>query len=57
MHIYLLNFFSCEIHCGMQIGRLGRVDSDFTAFVHHAGVPSVDIYYGTGKFVRYLKSG
>ncbi|PON44925.1 Peptidase [Parasponia andersonii] len=28
------------------ISRLGRVDSDFTAFVHHAGVPSIDIYYG-----------
>lgn len=28
------------------IERLGRVDSDFAAFVHHAGIPSVDMYYG-----------
>ncbi|XP_024027001.1 probable glutamate carboxypeptidase AMP1 isoform X1 [Morus notabilis] len=29
-----------------NIERLGRVDSDFAAFVQHAGVPSVDMYYG-----------
>ncbi|KAF4402392.1 hypothetical protein CsatB_019504 [Cannabis sativa] len=28
------------------ITRLGRVDSDFAAFVHHAGIPSIDLYYG-----------
>lgn len=32
----------------MQIQRLGRVDSDFAPFVQHAGVPSVDVYYGKG---------
>ncbi|KAK2364544.1 putative glutamate carboxypeptidase AMP1 [Trifolium repens] len=31
---------------GNNIQRLGRVDSDFAPFVQHAGVPSVDIYYG-----------
>ncbi|XP_061372390.1 probable glutamate carboxypeptidase AMP1 isoform X2 [Gastrolobium bilobum] len=29
-----------------NIQRLSRVDSDFAPFVHHAGVPSVDVYYG-----------
>ncbi|XP_045795803.1 probable glutamate carboxypeptidase AMP1 isoform X2 [Trifolium pratense] len=31
---------------GNNIQRLGRVDSDFAPFVQHAGVPSIDIYYG-----------
>ncbi|KAH9674176.1 putative glutamate carboxypeptidase AMP1 [Citrus sinensis] len=29
-----------------MIQRLGGVDSDFASFVQHAGVPSVDMYYG-----------
>ncbi|CAA6662820.1 unnamed protein product [Spirodela intermedia] len=29
-----------------EIGRLGRADSDFTSFLHHAGVPSLDMYFG-----------
>ncbi|XVF76015.1 hypothetical protein PTKIN_Ptkin13bG0233700 [Pterospermum kingtungense] len=29
-----------------NIGRLSGVDSDFAPFLQHAGVPSVDIYYG-----------
>lgn len=32
----------------LQIERLGAVNSDFAAFVQHAGVPSVDVYYGRG---------
>ncbi|XP_062112313.1 probable glutamate carboxypeptidase AMP1 [Humulus lupulus] len=28
------------------ITRLGRVDSDFAAFVQHSGIPSIDLYYG-----------
>ncbi|XP_010555869.1 PREDICTED: probable glutamate carboxypeptidase 2 [Tarenaya hassleriana] len=28
------------------IQRLGRVDSDFAPFLHHAGIPSIDMYYG-----------
>ncbi|KAJ0245741.1 glutamate carboxypeptidase AMP1 [Hirschfeldia incana] len=28
------------------IERLSRVDSDFSGFLHHAGVPSIDMYYG-----------
>jgi hypothetical protein len=35
----------------LQIQRLGRVDSDFAPFVQHAGVPSVDIYYGKGTYL------
>ncbi|XP_035545307.1 probable glutamate carboxypeptidase AMP1 isoform X2 [Juglans regia] len=31
---------------GTTIQRLSRVDSDFAPFLQHAGVPSVDIYYG-----------
>ncbi|KAK1257533.1 putative glutamate carboxypeptidase 2 [Acorus gramineus] len=29
-----------------EIERLGRADSDFSAFLHHAGIPSIDLYYG-----------
>ncbi|CAL9758457.1 unnamed protein product [Musa acuminata subsp. burmannicoides] len=29
-----------------KIERLARADSDFSAFLHHAGIPSVDLYYG-----------
>lgn len=29
-----------------MIGRLGGVGSDFTSFLHHVGVPAIDIYYG-----------
>ncbi|OIT08338.1 PREDICTED: probable glutamate carboxypeptidase 2 [Nicotiana attenuata] len=31
---------------GIRIQRLSGVDSDFASFLHHAGVPSVDLYYG-----------
>lgn len=31
-----------------QVHRLSGVDSDFAPFLQHAGVPSVDIYYGKG---------
>ncbi|KAG1347970.1 putative glutamate carboxypeptidase VP8 [Cocos nucifera] len=31
---------------GISIERLARTDSDFSAFLHHAGVPAVDLYYG-----------
>ncbi|XP_055835671.1 probable glutamate carboxypeptidase AMP1 isoform X2 [Solanum dulcamara] len=31
---------------GIKIQRLSGVDSDFASFLHHAGVPSVDLYYG-----------
>ncbi|KAG9445216.1 hypothetical protein H6P81_016556 [Aristolochia fimbriata] len=31
---------------GTNIERLSDVDSDFAAFVQHAGVPSIDLYYG-----------
>ncbi|KAG6743930.1 hypothetical protein POTOM_052634 [Populus tomentosa] len=30
------------------IQRLGGVDSDFAPFLQHAGIPSIDIYYGRG---------
>lgn len=35
-------------NAGTNIQRLGGVDSDFAPFVQHAGVPSIDIYYGRG---------
>ena len=39
-----------EVLCvGLQIQRLAGVDSDFAPFVQHAGVPSIDMYYGRGK--------
>ncbi|KAJ4843991.1 putative glutamate carboxypeptidase amp1 [Turnera subulata] len=31
---------------GITIQRLSAVDSDFAPFLQHAGIPSVDIYYG-----------
>ncbi|KAL5708932.1 glutamate carboxypeptidase II [Ranunculus cassubicifolius] len=31
---------------GINIGRLSGVDSDYAPFLQHAGVPSVDMYYG-----------
>ncbi|CAD5169677.1 unnamed protein product [Musa acuminata subsp. malaccensis] len=48
-----------------KIERLSRADSDFSAFLHLAGVPSVDFYYGdavsmfcllrlTSTFLRHL---
>lgn len=32
----------------LQIQRLSRVDSDFVSFLQHAGIPSIDMYYGKG---------
>ncbi|XP_059646533.1 probable glutamate carboxypeptidase AMP1 isoform X2 [Cornus florida] len=31
---------------GINIQRLSGVDSDFAPFLQHAGVPSIDLYYG-----------
>jgi len=35
----------------LQIQRLSGVDSDFAPFVQHAGVPSIDMYYGRGTYL------
>ncbi|KAF8710013.1 hypothetical protein HU200_029738 [Digitaria exilis] len=35
-----------EMNGGISIERLARTDSDFAPFVHHAGIPSMDLYYG-----------
>lgn len=43
MHVLVSMFFH-----GLQIQRLSGVDSDFAPFVQHAGIPSIDIYYGRG---------
>lgn len=41
---------SCENYVVLlQIERLARADSDFTGFLHHAGIPSLDMYYGNGN--------
>lgn len=42
----------CSLH--LQIQRLSGVDSDFAPFLHHAGVPSVDLYYGRGIVLPFL---
>ncbi|XP_010908056.1 probable glutamate carboxypeptidase VP8 isoform X1 [Elaeis guineensis] len=34
------------MNSGIIIERLARTDSDFSAFLHHAGVPVIDLYYG-----------
>jgi len=44
----LLNTF-CFLE--LQIQRLSGVDSDFAPFVQHAGVPSIDMYYGRGTYL------
>uniref|UniRef100_A0A0D9W000 glutamate carboxypeptidase II n=1 Tax=Leersia perrieri TaxID=77586 RepID=A0A0D9W000_9ORYZ len=31
---------------GIDIERLARTDSDFATFLHHAGIPCLDLYYG-----------
>ncbi|RLN18338.1 putative glutamate carboxypeptidase 2 [Panicum miliaceum] len=35
-----------EMNGSISIERLARTDSDFAPFLHHAGIPSVDLYYG-----------
>ncbi|XP_020255973.1 probable glutamate carboxypeptidase 2 [Asparagus officinalis] len=37
---------------GISIERLARANSDFSAFLHHLGVPSLDLYYGK-EFAGY----
>ncbi|KAK7244721.1 hypothetical protein RIF29_39547 [Crotalaria pallida] len=41
-----LQLDSLVLEVTKMIQRLGRVDSDFAPFVQHAGVPSIDMYYG-----------
>ena len=40
--------FISEDYLSLQIERLARTDSDFAPFLHHAGIPCVDLYYGKG---------
>uniref|UniRef100_J3LTK2 glutamate carboxypeptidase II n=2 Tax=Oryza brachyantha TaxID=4533 RepID=J3LTK2_ORYBR len=35
-----------KMNGGINIERLARTDSDFAPFLHHAGIPCVDLYYG-----------
>lgn len=46
MKIFQYLYLCCVVW--LQIQRLSGVDSDFAPFVQHAGVPSVDVYYGRG---------
>ncbi len=46
-HSYLVPKCCCVIW--LQINRLGGGDSDFAAFVQHAGVPALDLHFGDGK--------
>jgi hypothetical protein len=39
----------------LQIERLARTDSDFAAFLHHAGIPCVDLYYGEGFLIPLIQ--
>lgn len=42
-------------HLFIKIGRLGGGGSDYSAFVQHIGIPSVDMGIGSGLFyVFYL---
>nr|CAB3497927.1 unnamed protein product [Digitaria exilis] len=40
------SYAAVEQHTIEFIERLARTDSDFAPFVHHAGIPSMDLYYG-----------
>jgi hypothetical protein len=52
--IFLSGSYSGTIMFDLQIQRLGGVDSDFAPFLQHAGIPSIDIYYGRGMFLLPL---
>uniref|UniRef100_A0A453M0L0 Peptidase M28 domain-containing protein n=1 Tax=Aegilops tauschii subsp. strangulata TaxID=200361 RepID=A0A453M0L0_AEGTS len=39
---------------GINIERLARTDSDFAPFLHHAGIPCVDLYYGKENFLDII---
>ena len=45
---FILFRFISEDYLSLQIERLARTDSDFAPFLHHAGIPCVDLYYGKG---------
>jgi N-acetylated-alpha-linked acidic dipeptidase len=36
------------IHMQIKIGRIGGGGSDYSAFVQHIGIPSIDISMGSG---------
>lgn len=55
--VIVFSLLSSFCFVGLQIQRLGRVDSDFAPFVQHAGVPSVDVYYGKGTYLAKLARG
>ncbi|KAJ0982596.1 hypothetical protein J5N97_010851 [Dioscorea zingiberensis] len=42
-----------EENGGISIERLARADSDFSAFLHHAGVSAVDLYFGKASPVYH----
>jgi hypothetical protein len=46
-HSHLVPKSCCVIW--LQISRLGGGDSDFAAFLQHAGVPALDLHFGDGK--------
>jgi N-acetylated-alpha-linked acidic dipeptidase len=46
--LYSVLYLFSEDDLSLQIERLARTDSDFASFLHHAGIPCVDLYYGKG---------
>jgi hypothetical protein len=38
----------------IKIGRLGGGSSDYSAFVQHIGIPSVDMAIGSGLFYFFV---
>lgn len=41
-------------HLYIKIGRLGGGGSDYSAFVQHIGIPSVDMSIGSGLFFFFI---
>ena len=41
-------------HLYIKIGRLGGGGSDYSAFVQHIGIPSVDMAIGSGLFYAFF---
>ncbi|KAK4432646.1 putative glutamate carboxypeptidase AMP1 [Sesamum alatum] len=46
-NLYLYERWAAANNGVNKIERLSRVDSDFAPFLQHAGVPSVDLYFGS----------
>ena len=56
MYITSISYCIFKDSLNLQIERLARTDSDFAAFLHHAGIPCVDLYYGKGILMPLINN-